>query len=51
METRDVHILSSMRRVYHHFGRSAVTIWIAGEWVRTLDRDGLVTRHIPRAGE
>ncbi|MBA0796136.1 hypothetical protein Gohar_006932 [Gossypium harknessii] len=43
-----------MRRVYHHFRGRAVTIGIAGGWVHThqrSDRDGLVTRHIPGAGE
>ncbi|MBA0870171.1 hypothetical protein Goshw_008735, partial [Gossypium schwendimanii] len=30
VETRDTHIPSSMRIVYHHFGGSAVTIGIAG---------------------
>ncbi|MBA0855032.1 hypothetical protein Goshw_008265, partial [Gossypium schwendimanii] len=35
VETRDAHIPSSMRRVYHHFGGRAITIGIAGGWVRT----------------
>ncbi|MFQ6658240.1 hypothetical protein Gotur_027593 [Gossypium turneri] len=48
VETRDAHISSSMRRVYHHFGGRAVTIGIAGGWVRT---HRVLTRHIPGAGE
>ncbi|MBA0618801.1 hypothetical protein Godav_028092 [Gossypium davidsonii] len=35
VETRDAYILTSMRRVYHHFGERAVIIGIAGGWVRT----------------
>ncbi|MFQ6641607.1 hypothetical protein Gotur_014812 [Gossypium turneri] len=35
VETRDTHIPSSMRRMYHHFGGHAVTIVIVGGWVRT----------------
>ncbi|MFQ6631439.1 hypothetical protein Gotur_008869 [Gossypium turneri] len=35
VETRDAHISSSMRRVYHHFGAHAVTIGIVGGWVHT----------------
>ncbi|MBA0796135.1 hypothetical protein Gohar_006932, partial [Gossypium harknessii] len=35
VETRDPHIPSSMRRVYHHFRGRAVTIGIAGGWVHT----------------
>ncbi|KAK5835940.1 hypothetical protein PVK06_011664 [Gossypium arboreum] len=35
VETRDVHIPSSMRGVYHHFGGHVVTIGIAGGWTRT----------------
>ncbi|MBA0575416.1 hypothetical protein Golob_024638, partial [Gossypium lobatum] len=35
VETRDVHIPSSMQKVYYHFGGRAVTIGIAGGWVRT----------------
>ncbi|MFQ6654127.1 hypothetical protein Gotur_025227 [Gossypium turneri] len=31
----ETHTLSSMRRVYHHFGGCAVTIGIAGGWVCT----------------
>ncbi|KAK5795046.1 hypothetical protein PVK06_036300 [Gossypium arboreum] len=32
VETRDAHFLSSMRRVYYHFGRRGVAIRIAGGW-------------------
>ncbi|KAH1121831.1 hypothetical protein J1N35_004991 [Gossypium stocksii] len=35
VETRDAHILSSMQRVYYHFGRRTITIGIAGGWVRS----------------
>ncbi|KAH1107053.1 hypothetical protein J1N35_010821 [Gossypium stocksii] len=35
METRDAHIPSLMRRVYHYFGGRTVTIGIASEWVCT----------------
>ncbi|MBA0634682.1 hypothetical protein Godav_024852 [Gossypium davidsonii] len=33
VETLDIYISSSMRRVYHHFGGRAVTIGIVGGWV------------------
>ncbi|MFQ6636970.1 hypothetical protein Gotur_013766, partial [Gossypium turneri] len=35
VETRDAHIPSFMRGMYHHFGGRAVTIRVAGGWVRT----------------
>ncbi|MBA0656361.1 hypothetical protein Goklo_008726, partial [Gossypium klotzschianum] len=35
VEIRDAPILSSMRKVYHHFRGRAVTIEIAGGWFRT----------------
>ncbi|MBA0879061.1 hypothetical protein Goshw_019670 [Gossypium schwendimanii] len=35
VETRDTHIPSSMRRMYHHFGGHVVTIVIVGGWVCT----------------
>ncbi|MBA0739573.1 hypothetical protein Gogos_012834, partial [Gossypium gossypioides] len=35
VETRDTHIPSFMRGVYHHFGGRAVAIRIANGWVRT----------------
>ncbi|MBA0880230.1 hypothetical protein Goshw_018887, partial [Gossypium schwendimanii] len=35
VETRDTHIPSSMRRVYHHFRGRVVTIGIVCGWVRT----------------
>ncbi|MBA0630840.1 hypothetical protein Godav_002894 [Gossypium davidsonii] len=40
-----------MRRVYHHFGGRAVTIEIADGRLRRSDRDELVMRYIPEAGE
>ncbi|MBA0626954.1 hypothetical protein Godav_004520, partial [Gossypium davidsonii] len=35
VETRVAHISSSIQRVYHHFGRRAITIGIVSRWVRT----------------
>ncbi|MBA0871900.1 hypothetical protein Goshw_001833, partial [Gossypium schwendimanii] len=35
VETREVHIPSSMRRLYYHFEGRAVIIKIVGGWVRT----------------
>ncbi|MFQ6635143.1 hypothetical protein Gotur_012307 [Gossypium turneri] len=35
VETRDAHIPSSMRGVYHHFGGRVVTIGVADEWAHT----------------
>ncbi|MBA0572131.1 hypothetical protein Golob_002492, partial [Gossypium lobatum] len=35
VETREVHIPSSMRRLYYHFEGRVVIIKIVGGWVRT----------------
>ncbi|MBA0618941.1 hypothetical protein Godav_028202 [Gossypium davidsonii] len=38
VETRDAHIPSSMRGVYHHFGGRVVTIGVADEWAEVGSR-------------
>ncbi|MBA0724934.1 hypothetical protein Golax_021573, partial [Gossypium laxum] len=48
VETRDGHISSSIRRVYHHFGGRAVTIKITGGWVHTFPKLGNDSTEVER---
>ncbi|MFQ6648434.1 hypothetical protein Gotur_021230 [Gossypium turneri] len=44
METRDAHILFSMRRVYHHFGGRAITIGITDTFPESMNDSTKVER-------
>ncbi|MBA0562622.1 hypothetical protein Golob_007653, partial [Gossypium lobatum] len=49
VKTQDAHILSSMQRVYYHFGECTITIGIVGGWVRT-HRMGWLRDTFPELG-